>query len=236
MTLRIGIDVGGTNTDAVLMDSLEVISKIKTPTTEDVTGGITTALRHILQVSGTATSAVAGVMIGTTHFTNAVVERKHLQRTAAVRLGLPATAALPPMVDWPSDLRDVLGGQYYLCHGGYEFDGREISKFDPDEIRAAAADIRAKGIKAIAVSSVFSPVNPEMEGLAAAILSAEVPEAFITKSSDIGRIGLLERENAAILTLVCECLLHRQLLHFGVPSRSLALALRCTSPKTTARL
>ena len=115
MTIRIGIDVGGTNTDAVLMDGLEVISKIKTPTTEDVTSGITTALRHILQVSGTPTSAVAGVMIGTTHFTNAVVERRHLQKTAAVRLGLPATAALPPMVDWPSDLRDVLGGQYYLC-------------------------------------------------------------------------------------------------------------------------
>ena len=199
MTIRIGIDVGGTNTDAVLMDGLEVISKIKTPTTEDVTSGITTALRHILQVSGTPTSAVVGVMIGTTHFTNAVVERRHLQKTAAVRLGLPATAALPPMVDWPSDLRDVLGGQYYLCHGGYEFDGREISKFDPDEIKAAATDIRAKGIKAIAVSSVFSPVNPEMEVLAAAILAAEVPGATVTKSSDIGRIGLLERENAAIL-------------------------------------
>ena len=199
MSLRIGIDVGGTNTDAVLMDDLVVISKIKTPTTEDVTSGITTALRHVLDSSGTPTSAIAGVMIGTTHFTNAVVERRRLQRTAAVRLGLPATAALPPMVDWPEDLRTVLGGQYYLCHGGYEFDGREISKFDPEEIRAAAADINAKGIKAIAVSSVFSPVNPEMEIRAAEILQAECPDASVTRSNEIGRIGLLERENAAIL-------------------------------------
>ncbi len=199
MSLRIGIDVGGTNTDAVLMDDLVVIAKIKTPTTEDVTSGITTALRHVLDVSGTPTSAIAGVMIGTTHFTNAVVERRRLQPTAAVRLGLPATAALPPMVDWPEDLRAVLGGQYYLCHGGYEFDGREISKFDPEEIKAAAADIKAKGITAIAVSSVFSPVNPEMEIRAAEILQAEVPGASVTRSSEIGRIGLLERENAAIL-------------------------------------
>lgn len=199
MSLRIGIDVGGTNTDAVLMDGLTVISKIKTPTTEDVTSGITTALRHVLDTSGTATNAIAGVMIGTTHFTNAVVERRRLQTTAAVRLGLPATAALPPMVDWPADLRDVLGGHSYLCHGGYEFDGREISKFDPDEIKAAAADINAKGIKAIAVSSVFSPVNSAMEDQAAAILEAEVPGSSVTKSSEIGRIGLLERENAAIL-------------------------------------
>ena len=214
MTIRIGVDVGGTNTDAVLMDGMEVVSKIKTATSEDVTSGITTALRHILEVSGTATDAVSGVMIGTTHFTNAVVERRHLEKTAAVRLGLPATAALPPMVDWPEDLRDVLGGQYYLCHGGYEFDGREISKFDADEIKAAAADIRAKGIRAIAVSSVFSPVNTSMEDLAAAILESEVPGATVTKSSDIGRIGLLERENAAILNACLRVLAKRTVAAF----------------------
>ncbi len=199
MSLRIGIDVGGTNTDAVLMDGLKVVAKIKTPTTPDVTTGITTALRHVLETSGTATSQIAGVMIGTTHFTNAVVERRRLQPTAAVRLGLPATAALPPMVDWPEDLADTLGRHTYLCHGGYEFDGREISAFDPDEIKRVAADIAAKGIKAIAVSSVFSPVNPQMEKEAAAILEQEIPGAHVTLSSEIGRIGLLERENAAIL-------------------------------------
>ncbi|MDP9370356.1 MAG: hypothetical protein M3Q03_19140, partial [Chloroflexota bacterium] len=43
MTLRIGIDVGGTNTDAVLMDGSQVVAKLKTPTTEDVTSGIATA-------------------------------------------------------------------------------------------------------------------------------------------------------------------------------------------------
>jgi N-methylhydantoinase A/oxoprolinase/acetone carboxylase beta subunit len=199
MSKRIGIDVGGTNTDAVLMDGLAVIAKIKTPTTADVTGGITTALRHVLDASATPTSAIAGVMIGTTHFTNAVVERRRLQPTAAVRLGLPATAALPPIVDWPPDLRATLGHHTYLCHGGYEFDGREISKFDPDEIKAAASDIASKGITAVAVASVFSPVNPAMEEEAASLLEAEIPGVSVTRSSEIGRIGLLERENAAIL-------------------------------------
>lgn len=199
MSCRIGIDVGGTNTDAVLMRGTEVVAKIKTPTTDDVTSGITTALNHVLGVSQTPTSDIAGVMIGTTHFTNAVVERKRLQPTAAVRLGLPATAALPPMVDWPEDLADTLGRHTYLCHGGHEFDGREISKFDPEEIKATAADIKAKGITAIAVSSVFSPVNQDMEKQAAEILLAEVPGSSVTLSSEIGRIGLLERENAAIL-------------------------------------
>ena len=199
MTLRIGIDVGGTNTDAVLMDGPRVVAKLKTPTTEDVTGGITTALRHVLETSGTATGDVAGVMIGTTHFTNAVIERRRLQPTAAVRLGLPATAALPPMVDWPDDLAEILGRHVYLCHGGHEFDGREISPFDEDEIRRAGSDIAAKGISAIAVSSVFSPVNAVMEERAAEVLLTEVPGASVTRSGEIGRIGLLERENAAIL-------------------------------------
>ena len=199
MTLRIGIDVGGTNTDAVLMDGTTVIAKIKTPTTEDVTSGITTALRHVLETSGTATSQIAGVMIGTTHFTNAVVERRRLEPTAAIRLGLPATAALPPFVDWPEDLADALGRHAYLCHGGHEFDGREISPLDVDEVKRVAAELNDKGITAVAVSSVFSPVNTSMEQEAAAIITAEAPRASVTISSDIGRIGLLERENAAIL-------------------------------------
>jgi N-methylhydantoinase A/oxoprolinase/acetone carboxylase beta subunit len=199
MSLRIGIDVGGTNTDAVLMDGTEVIAKIKTPTTEDVTSGITTALRHVLETSGTATDQIAGVMIGTTHFTNAVVERKRLEPTAAVRLGLPATAALPPFVDWPDDLADTLGRHAYLCHGGHEFDGRQIAPLEADELKRVAADLRDKGITAVAISSVFSPVNPAMEQEAAAIIQAEAPQTSVTLSSEIGRIGLLERENAAIL-------------------------------------
>ena len=48
MSLRIGVDVGGTNTDAVLMDNRTVLAKLKTPTTEDVTSGITTAIRSVL--------------------------------------------------------------------------------------------------------------------------------------------------------------------------------------------
>ncbi len=197
--MRIGIDVGGTNTDAVLMDGMEVVSFAKTPTTPHVTDGITTALREIVEKSGLDVSQLDGVMIGTTHFTNAVVERKRLEPTACIRLGLPATACLPPMVDWPDELRDVIGERYYLAHGGHEFDGREISPFDPDEIRGIAQQIKDEGILAIAISSVFSPVNTVFEEQAAAIVQEVIPDAHITLSSAIGRIGLLERENAAIM-------------------------------------
>ena len=138
-------------------------------------------------------------MIGTTHFTNAVVERRRLVPTAAVRLAAPATTALPPMVDWPDDLRAALGGHWYIAHGGHEVDGRTIAPLDHGELRRIAADIRAKELRSIAISSVFSPVNAEFELEAAELLAGELPGTAISLSHEIGRIGLLERENATIM-------------------------------------
>ncbi len=197
--MRIGVDVGGTNTDAVLMDGTKVVSSTKTPTTANVSEGIAKALRAVIEDSGIDRAAIDGVMIGTTHFTNAVVERKHLTPTACIRLGLPATVCLPPMVDWPDDLRDMVGGNSHLAHGGHEFDGREISDFQPDEVREIAKKILDAGLNAIAISSVFSPVNATFEEQSAEIVRSVIPDANITLSSEIGRIGLLERENAAIM-------------------------------------
>ena len=197
--MRIGIDVGGTNTDAVLMDGVNVVATKKTPTTANVTDGIVAALRSVVEESSLDVSSLNGVMIGTTHFTNAMVERRRLEPTACIRLGLPATVCLPPLVDWPDDLASTLGNHTYIAHGGHEFDGREISSFDPDEVRGIAEDIKKKGINAIAISSVFSPVNSEFETRTAEVVLEVLPEANITLSSTIGRIGLLERENAAVM-------------------------------------
>jgi N-methylhydantoinase A/oxoprolinase/acetone carboxylase beta subunit len=199
MTYRIGIDVGGTNTDAVLMDGRQVLAEFKTLTTPEVTGGIVAALSGLQRARPFPPEQVSTVMIGTTHFTNAVVEAQRLAPTATLRLGLPATAALPPMTDWPDRLRGVTGQHSYLCHGGYEFDGRIISEFDEKEIREAASDIAAKGIETVAVSAVFSPVNADMELQAAEVLRNMIPGVSVSLSHEIGRVGLLERENATIL-------------------------------------
>ena len=197
--IRIGIDVGGTNTDAVVMEGSKVIAGVKAATTADVMSGVVAALKDVLKASRLPASAIDVVMIGTTHFTNAVVQRRDLAQTAAVRLGLPATASLPPMVDWPEDLKQTIGNHGYLAHGGNEFDGRVISPLDEKELLGIAADIKAKGIDTIAITSVFSPVSAEFEKKAGEIFARAVPGAHITLSSDIGRIGLLERENAAIM-------------------------------------
>ena len=197
--MRIGVDVGGTNTDAVLVDGRAVMAEAKTATTPDVTKGIESAIGALVESSDVAVSGVQAVMIGTTHFTNAVVEARRLAPTGVIRLGLPATEALPPMVAWPTTLREALSGVVHLCHGGHEFDGRRISPVDTDELKRAAADFAANGIRTIAISSVFSPVNAEAEREAAAVIAEELPGVALSLSNEIGRIGLLERENATIM-------------------------------------
>ncbi len=198
-TVRVGIDVGGTNTDAVLMQASRVLAEVKTATTADVTSGVLSALGDLLVSGAAAPEQIQAVMIGTTHFTNAVVEARRLVPVAVIRLGLPATRSLPPMVDWPERLRAVVGGAVYLCHGGHEFDGRLISDFDREEILRAIDDAHGQGISSFAVSSVFSPVTAEHEAEAAALIEESLPGAAVSLSHEIGRIGLLERENATIM-------------------------------------
>jgi N-methylhydantoinase A/oxoprolinase/acetone carboxylase beta subunit len=197
--VRIGIDVGGTNTDAVLVDGERVGHAVKRPTTADVTSGITRALRALLDESGVDPGAVDAVMIGTTHFTNAIVQRRDLTRVAAVRIGLPASASLPPFVDWPDDLAAIVRGEVFMLAGGHEYDGRPIVPFDAAEMRRVARRIKDSGLRSVAIAAVFSPLNPTGEMEAGAILREECPDVAITLSHDLGRIGLLERENVALL-------------------------------------
>jgi N-methylhydantoinase A/oxoprolinase/acetone carboxylase beta subunit len=198
MRRRIGIDVGGTNTDAVLLEDDGVAAAVKTPTTSDVTTGITKALAALVAQAPGARTAQA-VMIGTTHFTNAVVQRRDLGRVAAVRIGLPSGASLPPFVDWPEDLAELVRAEVVTLEGGHEFDGRPLVPFDARGMRAAARRIREAGITSVAVAAVFSPLNAAGEEEAAAILAEECPGVAVTQSHRLGRIGLLERENAALL-------------------------------------
>lgn len=196
---RIGIDVGGTNTDAVIMQNDTVLAATKQPTTADVTSGIENALRAVLQQSGVAHREIRAVMIGTTHFTNAVVERKHLQKTAVIRVCLPATLSVPPFSDWPRDIQTIIDGGCYLVKGGYEFDGRLINPLDEAHISQIASELKQQGIHSVAVSCVFSPVNDDTEHRVRALIHELHPKCDVVLSSDVGRVGLLERENAAIL-------------------------------------
>lgn len=199
MHYRLGIDVGGTNTDAVIIDeNLNLVARVKAPTTGDVSQGIYNAMNLVLAEAGIERSKVKYAMLGTTHATNAIVERKRLCRVGVLRLGKPATLAIEPMTGWPEELLESIGRYCYLVEGGHEFDGREIAGINEEEIRRIARDLKGK-VDTLAVISVFSPINNAHEQRAGEILKEELGDLPVSYSHEIGSIGLLERENATIL-------------------------------------
>lgn len=196
--MRIGIDVGGTHTDAVLLDDRQVVSTHKALTSTNVSDGILDALAKILDDARIGAGDIEAVMLGTTQFTNAIVERRELANVAAIRIALPSGAELPPMADWPSDIAEALGGHAYMLRGGYLYDGRPLAPFDEEQADAAIRDIQRKKLDTFAICSAFAPMNPQPEILMAERIRRAIPHARITLSHEIGRLGILERENAAL--------------------------------------
>ena len=80
-----------------------------------MSSGISAALAELVETAGPDAPRVDAVMLGTTHFTNAIVERRGLTPTAAIRIGLPATAFLEPFTDWPH--RSCRGHPRAALHG-----------------------------------------------------------------------------------------------------------------------
>jgi N-methylhydantoinase A/oxoprolinase/acetone carboxylase beta subunit len=200
LDLRLGIDVGGTNTDAVVLDRDDrLLSRAKVPTTPDISSGIAAAIREVVDRLGTARVRITHTMLGTTHATNAVLQRRHLRRVAVLRIGAPATFAVRPLFGWPDDLRATVSVGETIVRGGFEFDGREIVPLDTEAIARFAGEVASRA-EGVAISSVFAPVSAEHELSAREFVRKELgDEVEISMSHEIGSIGLLERENATVL-------------------------------------
>ncbi|KAI1480300.1 DUF917-domain-containing protein [Daldinia eschscholtzii] len=232
--LRIGVDVGGTNTDGVVLDpsrALEpdkgIIAWHKAPTTTNPSLGINDAITTMFSAAGISPDQVASVTIGTTHFVNAVVERDaaRLSKVAVLRLCGPFSKHAPPCVDWPDDMRELILGYYALLKGGLEVDGYLISDIDENEIKAQCAIIREKGIKSIVVNGVFSPIDTieQQEERAAAIIRSELPGCDVVCSKEVANLGFLERENAAILNASILAFARKTIRSFQEPIKRLGL-------------
>ncbi len=226
MSLRIGLDVGGTNTDAVLMDETSrVLARAKVPTTRDIASGITAALAAVLG-HGPAEPVVAA-MLGTTQCTNAVVARQGLRIVSVLRLGAPATAAVPPMADWPDDLRRAVAGPVSIVPGGHDYNGRELAPLDENGVRRSASAAAERGMP-IAIVGVFSSVNGDHERRAAEICLREAgADHPVSISSEVGSLGLLERENATILNAALTDVAHLATKSFEEAVRSACGARTC---------
>jgi N-methylhydantoinase A/oxoprolinase/acetone carboxylase beta subunit len=206
----IGIDVGGTNTDAVRLRDGRVVAAAKVVTTPDVQSGLVAALQTVC-----GSGPIARVHVGTTSFTNALVQRRDLAPAAAIRVGAPVSESLAPMIDWPNDLRAATRNPVFFVRGGREYDGRAIRPLDRAEIRRVSETLASGGVTQAAVTAVFGTSYPDDELRVAEWLREANPGLGVSLSHRIGRFGILERENATLLNAMLRPLAARTVAAYG---------------------
>ncbi len=194
---KIAIDVGGTNTDAVITDYAgKVIAKIKENTTLDIQSGISKAIESVVKIAQINPNQIKFAMLGTTQCTNAIVERTKLKPVVSIRLASEATHAIKQYCNWPEDLRQQVEAESHIVDGGYEYDGKVIKPINREQIIEI---VNTSSIQNYAISGVFSPLDKMQELEVREIILELEPEANISLSHEIGSLSLLERENATIL-------------------------------------
>ena len=149
--MRIGIDIGGTHTDGVLIDGERLIAAAKAPTLYDnLLESISQVLNSILLNQDP--KAVRTLNLSTTLNTNAIVTG-NIDPVGVLVVGGPGIA--------PETYR--VGDHYHLIPGSLDHLGTETAPLDLEALQAAFTDCFEKGVKTFAVVAKFSPRNPVFE-------------------------------------------------------------------------
>ena len=147
----IGLDVGGTHTDVVLLDQQGVVRDIKVST--DASNLFTTVLEGLESVMADVDpEAVKRVVLSTTLTTNAIVQNKIPEVGIIVSSG--------PGID-PRHFQT--NAHYFPVSGSIDHRGREIEPVDPEEIKRVSQELLARGIRHLGVVGKFSVRNPAHE-------------------------------------------------------------------------
>ncbi|HPJ07143.1 MAG TPA: hydantoinase/oxoprolinase N-terminal domain-containing protein, partial [Deltaproteobacteria bacterium] len=144
----LGIDIGGTHTDAVCLRGSSIVSTSKTLTREDLVGSILGAINAL----GMQHDGIKRVVLSTTLSTNAIVEKKY------PKTGMICSAG--PGID-PKLF--FIGEAFHHVQGALDHRGREYIPVDRDEVRDAARLMREAGCVGVGVVSKFSVRNPAHE-------------------------------------------------------------------------
>jgi len=196
MAYRLGVDVGGTFTDLLLVkDETGELFRVKTPSTPaDPSEGVLAGVRRICEESGVAPADLAYVMHGTTVATNALLEAK------GARVGLVTTKGFKqilhlarsqtpgPLAGWiimikpepPAALEDTREANERMGA-----DGEPVEPVDAEQVRAIVRDLVESGVESLTVSLINSYANPAHEREIKAIIHELYPEFPVTISSDV---------------------------------------------------
>ncbi|KAM3425439.1 hypothetical protein BST61_g7385 [Cercospora zeina] len=202
-SIRIGVDVGAIDPSQQYTPTRGVLAHHKTPTTTDVTAGIEKAVKNVLSESELPPGRIVSVTVGTTHFINAVVEQdaRRLRRVAIIRISKSFLREVHPFSEFPPGLTSIIKGYVGYVDGGLHIDGSEEAPIDEQQVVERCREIKGHGLSAVVVVGTFSPIDEHFrqENRVRDIVLQEMPYADVTASHECANIGLMERENAAIL-------------------------------------
>ncbi|HMH48963.1 MAG TPA: hydantoinase/oxoprolinase family protein [Candidatus Acidoferrum sp.] len=188
-SILVGVDVGGTFTDLVLVDEATGAVRVaKVPTTmANQAGGVLAALADAAAAPGD----LKIVVHGTTTATNALLERK------GARVGLVTTHGFRDVLELGRRTRPTP----YGLKGTFEAliprelrlevtermdaEGQVVTPLDEDEVRRAAAWLRERGVEALVIHFIHSYVNDAHERRAREIVAAEWPNAYVTAGAEL---------------------------------------------------
>src|SRR5215212_2134999 len=190
-----GVDVGGTFTDVTLVETESGRSwTAKTPSTpRDQSLGFVTALEKAARAAGVGLGAIERCFHGTTVATNAILQRSE------TRLGLITTAGFASVLeigrhDIPRDenyfgyvkpARPVTPDLIREVPERVDQDGGVLVPLDEEAARRAVRSLRDLGVESIAVSLLYSFLNPAHERRLAAIIAEEHPAALVSLSCEV---------------------------------------------------
>jgi N-methylhydantoinase A len=229
----IGIDVGGTFTDCVLIDGDGRSSVEKTFTTpEDPSKGVINGLEKFAAAAGLALAeflaGVVRIVHGTTITTNAVLTgrgaktgflttqgfRDVLLMRRGVREQQFNSKCAPPVPLVPRHLT-------YTVPERVDCEGRQMVALDRGGARESIRALKRSGVESIAVSFLFSFLNPVHEQEVAALIEEEFPGAYVSLSTQVlPQLRAYERHSTTALNAYVGPILARYLDHLTARLRS----------------
>ena len=192
-TSRVGIDIGGTFTDAVILaENGELhIAKVLTRI-DDRAAGFLNALDQVCERGNSRPQELEFLSHGTTTATNALVENTLASVGFVTNLGFTDMLEIGTQqrhstygLRTPNPPAIVPRDRCFGVTGRLDAQGRELQPVDPDQVRSVAAELRDAGVEAIAVCLLFSFKDPKHEQHVAEILREELPDTPISISSDL---------------------------------------------------
>jgi N-methylhydantoinase A len=192
--MLIGLDVGDTYTDAVLMDGRKIVKKMKVPTQNDnLLNSLLAALDPLLEA--VQDNELDRIVLSTTLITNLIATKKV---DSAALVIIPGPGLNPRLYDYK--VPDT-----FLLSGAIDFRGREIEVLDEQEIKTCAQKIQESGVMRVAVVGKFSQRNNKHEKIVASYLQEHIPGLTVAMGHQVtGRLNFPRRVYTTLLTLATQ--------------------------------